>query len=175
MNGNECRWDVDNRPEPFVDKNGNLQYDVGEEYVDINGNGQWDPIAPDYWKGYHPVAYQGRGVHYFLGNNRGLVHSYVDSNKVINGQTYYYAVVAYDHGDSLGIPPTETTKKITVDPITNQLQFDVNTVMVIPGPRASGYVVTPTSTKSLVHESGIGNGDVTLEVLNDLIVEQNSE
>lgn len=175
LNGNECRWDVDYRPEPFVDKNGNLQYDVGEEYVDINGNGQWDPIAPDYWKGYHPVAYQGRGVHYFLGNNRGLVHSYVDSNRVINGQTYYYAVVAYDHGDSLGIPPTETTKKITVDPITNQLQFDVNTVMVIPGPRASGYVVTPTSTKSLVHESGIGNGDVTLEVLNDLIVEQNSE
>lgn len=47
--------------------------------------------------------------------------------------------------------------------------------MVIPGPRSSGYVATPTNTKSLIHESGIGNGDVTLEVLNDLIVEQNSE
>ncbi len=175
IQGNECRWDVDQRPEPFTDKNGNLKYDVGEEYVDINGNGQWDPIAPDYWKGYHPVPYQGRGIQYFLGNNRGLVHSYVDSNKVINGQIYYYAVVAYDHGDSLGIPPTETTKKITVDPITNQLQFDVNTVMVIPGPRASGYIITPTSTKSLVRESGIGNGDISLEVLNDLIVEHNSE
>ncbi len=175
VNGNECKWDVAFREEPFTDLNGNLKYDVGEPYVDMNGNGQWDPSAPDYWKGYHPVAYQGRGIHYFLGNNRGLVHSYVDSNNVINGQTYYYAVVAYDHGDSLGIPPSETTKKINIDPITNTLQFDVNTVMVIPGPRTSGYIVTPTNTKSLIHESGIGNGDVTLEVLNDLIIEQNSE
>ncbi len=175
LNGNECKWDVDVRPEPFTDANGNLKYDVGEEYVDMNGNGQWDDKSPDYWKGFHPVEYQGRGVHYYLGNNSGLVHSYVDSNNVINGQTYYYAVVAFDHGDSLGIPPTETSKKITVDPITAKLQFDVNTVMVIPGPRSSGYVVTPTGTKDLVHESGIGNGKVTLEVINDLIVQNNSE
>lgn len=175
VNGVEAKWDVDVRPEPFEDLNKNLKYDVGEPYIDINGNGQWDSMAPDYWKGYHPVPYQGRGVHYFLGNNRGLVHSYVDSNNVINGQTYYYAVVAYDHGDSLGIPPTETTKKITIDPITNQLQFDVNTVMVIPGPRASGYVATSTGNNSLIHESGIGNGDVLLDVINDLLVEDNSE
>lgn len=173
--GNECKWDVAFRDEPFTDLNGNLKYDVGEPYVDMNGNGQWDKNAPDYWKSYHPVPYQGRGVHYFLGNNRGLVHSYVDSNNVINGQTYYYAVVAYDHGDSLGIPPTETTKKITIDPITNKLQFDVNTVMVIPGPRSSGFIITPTNTKSLIHERGIGNGEISLDVINDLIVEQNSE
>jgi len=175
LSGRECRWDVDKRPEPYTDANKNGKYDVGEHYVDINGNGQWDPIAPDYWKGFHPVQYQGRGVHYYLGNNSGLVHSYVDSNNVINGQTYYYAVVAYDHGDSIGIPPTETSKKIIVDPITNQLQFDVNTVMVIPGPRASGYVYTSTSTKNLVHESGVGNGEVVLEVLNDLLVPENEE
>jgi len=84
------------------------------------------------------VPFQGRGVHYYLGDNAGLRHSFVDSNGVINGQTYYYGLVAYDHGDSLGIPPTETTKKISVDPITGKLVFDSNTASVIPGPRASG-------------------------------------
>jgi Flp pilus assembly pilin Flp len=30
------------KPEPFVDSNGNGQYDSGEPYTDINGNGRWD-------------------------------------------------------------------------------------------------------------------------------------
>ncbi|MBM4175523.1 MAG: hypothetical protein FJ213_05035 [Ignavibacteria bacterium] len=170
VSGVEAKWDVAIRPEPFSDLNGNTKYDIGEPYVDMNGNGIWDAAAPDYWKGYHPVEYQGRGVHYFLGNNRGLVHSYVDSNNVINGQTYYYAVVAYDHGDSLGIPPTETTKKITIDPVTSTLTFDVNTVQVIPGPRASGYISSNSSTKDLVHEKGIGNGEILIQIMDDLAV-----
>ena len=39
----------------------------------------------------------------FLGDDVGLVHSYVDSVGVMNGVKYYYAVVSYDRGDSLGI------------------------------------------------------------------------
>ncbi len=120
------------------------------------------------WRGYHPVAYQGRGLHYYLGDNTGLIHSFVDSNNVINGQTYYYAVVAYDHGDSLGIPPSETTKKITVDPITGQTIFDDNTVMVIPGPRASGYNEPEISNIDIQQTNGTGNGDVDFQILNDL-------
>lgn len=30
------------KPEPYVDANGNGQFDVGESYTDVNGNGQWD-------------------------------------------------------------------------------------------------------------------------------------
>lgn len=30
------------QPEPYVDTNGNGQYDLGEPYTDVNGNGQWD-------------------------------------------------------------------------------------------------------------------------------------
>jgi Flp pilus assembly protein TadG len=30
------------KPEPYVDANGNGQYDPGESYTDVNGNGQWD-------------------------------------------------------------------------------------------------------------------------------------
>ena len=30
------------KPEPFVDGNGNGQYDSGESFTDVNKNGQWD-------------------------------------------------------------------------------------------------------------------------------------
>jgi len=124
-------------------------------------------------KGYHPVPYQGRGVHYYLGDDAGLLHSFVDSNNVVNGQTYYYAVVAYDHGDSLGIPPTETTKKVSVDPITSELIFDINTASAIPGPRASGYSHPIINNTDVQHTSGFGNGEVGFSILSDLEIIDN--
>jgi hypothetical protein len=172
--GNEAKWDIDYRDEPYIDENLNGRYDEGEPYTDINLDGKWTAKIKDWWKGYHPVTYQGRGIQYYLGNNTGLVHSFVDSNNVINGQTYYYAVVAYDHGDSVGIPPSETTRKITVDPITSRLQFDENTVMVIPGPRASGYVA-PSSDIYVEQTKGIGTGRVKVEILNDLSTLESGE
>jgi hypothetical protein len=173
--GAEAKFDVAVREETFTDLNGNGKYDTGEPFVDINKDGRWSAEVEDSWKGYHPVPYQDRGIQYYLGNNRGVVHSFVDSNNVINGQTYYYAVVAYDHGDSVGIPPTETTKKITLDPITSQLNFDVNTAMAVAGPRASGYVSPVIVSRNLTHDGGIGTGDVRLRILNDLTVPQGGE
>jgi hypothetical protein len=120
------------------------------------------------WRGYHPVPFQGRGISYYLGDNSGLVHSFVDSNNVLNGQTYYYAVSAYDHGDSLGIPPSETTKKISVDPISSELTFDINTVKAIPGPRASGYESPVIENTNILHSNGYGTGSVKFRILNDL-------
>jgi hypothetical protein len=175
FNGNEVKFDVAVRSEPFTDLNNNGVWDAGEPYVDENRNGFYDAAYEDPWKGYHPVPYQDRGVHYYLGNNSGLVHMYVDSNNVINGQTYYYAVVAYDHGDSVGIPPTETTKKITVDPISSQLNFDVNTAQVIPGPRASGYIAPVIGINNVMHQTGAGTGTVHFGVLNDLTVKEGNE
>lgn len=174
-NGFEAKWDIGKRDEPFTDLNNNIRYDTGEPFVDWNQDGVWSSNIEDVWKGYHPVAYQGRGIQYYLGNNRGLVHSFVDSNNVINGQTYYYAVVAYDHGDSTGIPPTETTKKITLDPITSKLRFDINTVQVIPGPRASGYAPPQFSDLGLKHDNGIGTGQISVNILDDLAVPQGAE
>jgi hypothetical protein len=140
-----------------------------EPLKDLSGfEAKWD--LQNEWRGYHPVSYQGRGLHYYLGDNTGLVHSFVDSNNVINGQTYYYAVVAYDHGDSLGIPPSETSKKITVDPITGQEIYDINTVKVIPGPRAAGYNSPNISATDVQKLSGYGNGIVDFRIINDLEV-----
>jgi len=130
---------------------------------------KWD-INND-WLGFHPVPFQGRGISYYLGVNSGLRHSFIDSNEVRNGQTYYYAVVAYDHGDSLGIPPSETSKKISSDPITSQLTFADNTVQVIPGPRASGYdKPTIADLTDVSQVSGLGNGPVAFSIINDLDV-----
>src|SRR4030042_3779335 len=39
------------------------------------------------------------GAHFNLGSDTGLRHSYVDST-VRHGQTYYYAVTAYDIGST---------------------------------------------------------------------------
>lgn len=140
-----------------------------EPLKDVNGfEAKWD--LKNNWRGYHPVPYQGRGLNYYLGDNTGLVHTFIDSNNVINGQTYYYAVVAYDHGDSLGIPPSETSKKITVDPITGTESFDINTVKVIPGPRTSGYVPPGISSTDVQKLGGAGNGEVEFRIINDLNV-----
>jgi hypothetical protein len=168
VSGHECRWDVAVRDEPFTDLNGNGVYDAGEPYVDATNDGRWTAGYEDIWKGYHPVPYEDRGVQYYLGNNSGLVHSFVDSNNVINGQTYYYAVVSYDHGDSIGIPPTECTKKIQVDPITSEYTFDINTAQVIPGPRVSGYRRPSTGGGTLTHAAGMSTAQVTFHLLNDL-------
>lgn len=175
INGFDAKWDIGITDEPFTDLNNNTRYDAGEPFVDWNQDGSWSSKITDVWKGYHPVAYQGRGIQYYLGNNSGLIHSYVDSNNVINGQTYYYAVVAYDHGDSTGIPPTETSKKITVDPITSKLRFDINTVHVIPGPRASGYSPPLISDVGVKAISGIGTGAISIDILNDLEIADNAE
>ena len=52
----------------------------------------------------------GTGVQFFLGNDVGLVHSYVDS-PLVNGQRYFYAVTAFDRGDAeANISPSETSK-----------------------------------------------------------------
>ncbi len=140
-----------------------------EPLKDVKGfEAKWD--LRNAWKGYHPVPYLGRGINYYLGDNSGLVHTFVDSNEVRNGQTYYYAVVAYDHGDSLGIPPSETTKKISSNPITSKLIFDDNTVQVIPGPRASGYNRPEIKSTNVQHKSGIGNGEMNFKIINDLDV-----
>jgi hypothetical protein len=103
------------------------------------------------YSGLAEKEFTGRGIKYFLGDNTGLQHEYVDST-VQNGITYYYAVVAYDHG-SPDLPPTETQAVIQQDPLTGQLIFDVNTVAVTPGPKSMG-IVSP--------EVGIDNAPVSI-------------
>ena len=83
------------------------------------------------------------GVSFNLGTDNGIQNFYVDTD-VINGKTYYYAVVAYDRGDaSKDIYPSENTRYISKDALGN-ISTDLNTVYVIPNAPVAGYVPPPS-------------------------------
>lgn len=104
------------------------------------------------------------GVPFYLGDDNGIKNFWVD-NDVVNGRTYYYAVVAYDRGDaSRDIFPAETPKRISKD-VTGAIVRDVNTVAVVPNAPAIGYVA-PESGKELTRISGGSEVKPTYEVMN---------
>jgi len=124
--------------------------------------------------GLHPVSIE--GTQFYLGSNSGLRHFYVD-NDVINGMTYYYALVSYDygnialdadsnivvdeHGHTRGISPSECTANIKMD-ISGNIQVDVNTQIATPRTTALG-LKTPEFLDFTHH--GTGTGEINLEVL----------
>jgi hypothetical protein len=131
------------------------------------------------YQGLSDIIFAGRGVSYNLGNNTGLRHAYVDSNNVINGQTYYYAVVSYDHGDdSLGIAPAECSKNITVDPERNEYILDVNTIQIVPRSPAAGYVEGKLQeaggANNISHVNGVATGPVKVNVIDPRMVEDDN-
>ncbi len=118
-------------------------------------------------KGLHPITVN--GAYFYLGDDSGLQHSYVDTT-VQNGQTYYYAVVAYDKGfvrtnitgQVEGIPPSENTTIIKVD-VNGQVKTDVNTAVVTPRAPSAGYIPPEISE---VTASGPGTGSSSIAILN---------
>ncbi|MAE69904.1 MAG: hypothetical protein CME06_05485 [Gemmatimonadetes bacterium] len=120
---------------------------------------QFDLINGEF--GFFETPIEGRGIQFFLGKETGLRYSIEDTD-VVNGRTYYYAVVAYDHGGvELNIQPAENTKSIT-ELDDGSLIFDDNTVAVTPGVKAAGYV--GSSVVDFVHE-GEATGDLQVEIV----------
>ena len=129
----------------------------------------------DYF-GMSSVVYPGRGAYYTLGDNTGLVHSYVDSNNVLNGQTYYYAVVSYDHGsEELQIPPSECSKTITVNPTTNELIIDVNTIRIVPSAPAIGLVRGTIKDNWIEPIAGVTTGKIILDIVDYYSLENENQ
>ncbi len=115
--------------------------------------------------GYHPIDIN--GVKFYLGNDNGIVHSYVDSN-VVNGQRYFYAVTAYDFGYAEGgIPPTETNIKVVVDPEGNIITGP-NVVVVRPRAPVAGYL--PADVEKLEHVSGSATGEIGFKIIDPRLV-----
>ncbi len=126
------------------------------------------------------------GVKFNLGDDTGLRHTFVDSN-VNNGQTYYYAVVSYDHGyiardssgtvlfDSdgypIGIPPTECTSTLFIDE-TGATRTDVNTAAVIPNAPAAGY--SPPKVEGEIIHTGPGTGSIDVVFIDPAAVKDSS-
>ena len=133
---------------------------------------------------YHPASIN--GVRYWLGQDSGLSRIYEDTD-VTNGRTYYYAVVAYTHGDALpgfdvpiefsqGVPlpdslqplqrdiykwpPLESDIDLTVG-ADGSVQTGINTVSVMPRGPASGFI-TPLNPEITQEGSAGGIVDVTI-------------
>ena len=101
-----------------------------------------------------------------MGDNTGLRHDFIDSNNVVNGQKYYYAVVSYDHGDvELKVPPAECSKTITVNPETNEIILDVNTIAIVPEAPAAGYVVSTILEPGVKQIQGRGTGEIVVDII----------
>jgi|Deesub1362B_J571_1020462.scaffolds.fasta_scaffold01093_7 hypothetical protein len=138
-----------------------------------------EPIAQfdlvNEYKGFAEVPIE--GVHFYLGDNTGIRHSFVDTT-VKNGFTYYYAVTAYDHGDpENGIPPTETSRAIALGPSGEIQSIGSNVAVVRPEAPAAGFdweggkPFVPSKVPGTR-----GTGEVILKIINPReVIEKNRD
>ncbi|MCB0730168.1 MAG: hypothetical protein KDC88_03955 [Ignavibacteriae bacterium] len=79
------------------------------------------------------------GIQYWLGDDSGIRHSFIDS-EVQNGRTYYYVLVAYDYGlPDREIGPTENTFILEIDENENIRRVSPNVAVVKPHQFSAGY------------------------------------
>jgi hypothetical protein len=132
-------------------------------------------------RGPHPVAVN--GVQFNIGTDSGLKHSFIDRN-VTNGQTYYYAIVAYDRGflsrnpdgtvatnpdgSTRGLSPSLTTAVIKND-VAGNIVEDVNTAVITPRAPAAGYIPPVLETLEI---NTIGTGAITVEIASPASIRQ---
>ncbi len=91
------------------------------------------------------------GIEYYLGNDTGITHSFID-NTVQNGRTYYYVLVAYDYGlpnVGGGISPSENTFVLEIDENENIVRISKNVQVVKPRQLAAGV---PSQGVNIEHE-----------------------
>jgi len=82
------------------------------------------------------------GTGYYLGDDSGITHYFIDTD-VQNGRTYYYALVAYDYGIpevGNGIAPSENSIYINLDEAEEIRSLGQNIQVVTPHQSAAGYV-----------------------------------
>ncbi len=106
------------------------------------------------------------GFTFFMGKNSGLVHQFTDTD-VMNGRTYYYAIVAYDNGDYYrGIMPSQNSWNITTDEGSGKVQStSSNVAVVIPGAKSLGYNA-PTGSE-VKAQTAVGTGKVFFNVIDE--------
>ena len=133
-----------------------------EPYVQNGKKAQWDLV--DGRSGWHPVDLN--GIKFYLGDETGLVHSYVDNN-VVNGQRYYYAVVSYDYGGDLtnNIIPSDSPMKLRVNSLTGVVDLGPNVVEVIPSPPSAGFVDAFFEGDTVEHTFGSSSGNIFFEII----------
>jgi hypothetical protein len=121
--------------------------------------------------GFSPIDI--RGVEYYLGNDTGIVHSFVDST-ARNGHTYYYAVTAYDHGGpSLGIAPSECSKYLSIA-LDGTVDKGRNVGITRPEAPSLGFLNADLSNLTLA-TGGKATGSVGYEIVDPRLVKPNAQ
>jgi photosystem II stability/assembly factor-like uncharacterized protein len=134
--------------------------------------------------GYHPASLD--GLRFWLGTDSGIRRTFVDDD-VLNGRTYYYAVVSYTRGDAFAnftlpppIGPTPVTEKdyyrhrplesdidiqVTLDAngIPIEVITGVNTVAVSPRAPSLGYIEPQVPNVNRV--SGAAGGVISIDII----------
>lgn len=111
------------------------------------------------------------GMGYYLGNDTGIEHFYVDED-VKNGETYYYALVAYDYGIpevGEGITPYENSTILDIDEYGLIRNSGINVAIMKPTTLAAGYV--PPSIKMLSEvedDNTIHGNQISVDVLDHI-------
>ena len=124
---------------------------------------QWDLV--DSWTGFSSVDVN--GVQFYLGDNTGLQHSYVDTD-VQNGFTYYYALTAYDYGaPAFDIAPAESPILITLDEF-GKARLGRNVVEVTPEAPVAGY--KPPEIVDFVHVTGGASGEIGFQIIDPRLI-----
>ena len=132
------------------------------------------------------------GAHFNRGTDSGLQHSWVDTD-VVNGQTYYYAIVSYDRGyhpdlrsevrgepefdairesireGLLSVAVAESPSVVQLDEAGNVTGFDSNTAAATPKAPSAGFLAASVDT--LARLTGPGTGSVVAEILNGPMVQ----
>ncbi len=113
------------------------------------------------------------GVAYYLGDDTGIQHYFVDTD-VENGKTYYYALVAYDRGIpdlGDGVTPSENNIVIELDEAEEVKSHGRNVVIVTPHQKAAGYV--PPQIEMLKKSWPPSTGKVTPRIISPDNIKEN--
>ncbi len=111
------------------------------------------------------------GTQFYLGNDSGLQHSFVDTT-VKNGFTYYYAVTSYDRGiDSTALYPSECSKYISISP-DGSIEKGTNVAIVRPEAPVAGFI-SPQIEQTWL-EGSTTDGEVEIILIDKTLIEENT-
>jgi len=141
-----------------------------EPYIQDGDKAQWDLVNGK--TGWHPIDLN--GIKFYLGDDTGLQHSYIDNN-VVNGQRYYYAVVSYDYGGDVtnNIIPSDSPMRLRVNSLTGDIDLGPNVVSVTPSPPSAGYNDAEFSGDTINHISGTSSGSIYYEIIDPMDIKSN--
>ncbi|HTX18577.1 MAG TPA: hypothetical protein VMG34_07945 [Bacteroidota bacterium] len=137
-----------------------------------NGQGSLQFMSPlvvfdlvDGIQGYDSVGID--GIHYYLGSDSGLKHSFVDTT-ARNGFTYYYAVVSYSKGYAAGgILPAESPIRVNLA-ADGSVTLGQNVARVVPSATSAGYVNSTLGSITLLR--GATTSTVSYEIVDPKVV-----